>query len=47
MALVTIVAYSPAVTAAKWEQKDSTHAGAAGPWLAMAKVLAHIHVTKC
>jgi hypothetical protein len=47
MVMVTIVAYSSATTPDKWERKDSVHVGAAGPWLAMVKVLAHIHVTKC
>jgi hypothetical protein len=29
--MMTIVAYSSAAVAAKWEWKDSAHAGAAGP----------------
>jgi hypothetical protein len=46
MAMVTIVSYSPAVAPAKLEWKDFAHAGAARLWHVMAKVLAHIHVTK-
>jgi hypothetical protein len=47
MTMVTIVAYTLVVVAAKWEWKDSAHVGAAGPRSAMANLLAHIHITKC